>query len=154
MKKWTLITSIAALLLISVTGYVLIVEAKPDRSRSLVDCDHTNPHEVSDCFSVNVFHSPRLAHSLFGKNTVSLEQFLQSRKVMLPPSKTITSIEFQKAVHGFRNTVSGGTNKIQSSAYTYIVKSTDDFQPSFTLEIDIFKENTVYRVLRFSVRSE
>ena len=154
MKKWTLIASIAALLLISVIGYVLIVEDKPDRSRSIEECDHTNPRDVSDCFSVNVFHAPGLAYSLLGKDKGSLEQFLQSRKVMLPPGKTITSIEFQKAVHGFRNTVSGGTNEIQSSEYTYSVKSTDDVQPSLTLEIDIFKEDTVYRVLRFGVRSE
>ena len=91
--------------------------------------DHTNPREVCDYFCVNLLHAPEQAYTFFSQDheRTSLEQFLKGRKVILPKSRTITSVEFLKAEHGFTN---------------------------MTLEIDVFEKENVYYVLRYGVISE
>lgn len=107
---------------------------------------------MCDYFCVNLFLAPKQAYTLFSKDygNTTLKQFLKTRKIILPPSKTVTSIAFSKVEHGFTNMPS----ELESSVYTYKVKSKDDFQPNIILEIDVFEKENVYYVLRYGVTSE
>lgn len=114
--------------------------------------DLTKPRQVCDSFIVNLFHAPEQAFQLYSRynDGVSVEQFVEFRNMLLPAGNNITSIEFAKVEHGFTNTPSG----LQSSEYTYKVKSTDNLKPRIKLEIDVVKEENIYHILRYGVMSE
>jgi hypothetical protein len=116
------------------------------------DYDQKNPRQICDYFSVNLLHNPERAYLLCKyKKDCPLEQFIQLRNMILPTEKNITSIEFVKAEHGFTETPSG----VQSSEYTYKVRSKDDFfQSELTLQIDVAEEEKRYQIIRFAVTSE
>ena len=115
--------------------------------------DQTDPRQVCDYFAEKVLHDPETAYQLFNiqyKNGTTLKDFLQFRKYQLPSRKDVIEIEYVKEEHGFTDMPSG----IESSEYTYRIKSKDDFRPSIKLTIDTSKEENVYRILRFGVTSE
>ncbi|MCD6174453.1 MAG: hypothetical protein J7K65_01625 [Planctomycetes bacterium] len=115
--------------------------------------DQTDPRQVCDYFAEKVLHDPETVYQLFNKqykNGTTLKNFVQFREYQLPSRKDVTLIEYVKEEHGFTEMPSG----IESSEYTYRVKSKDDFQPSIKLTIDVSKEEDVYRILRYAVISE
>lgn len=160
MKKQNFIELIILVLLIGVVSFMAVrkfLPAKDDINATYATLeykekfDDTNPRQVSDFFAANIFHNPRKALELFKSDQgVSVEKLINSRNMILPKGDKIISIEFVKAEHGFTEMPSG----IQSSLYTYKVTSNDDFQPNLMLDIDVFKENNVYRVLRYVARSK
>ncbi|MFP4354992.1 MAG: hypothetical protein ACLFUJ_07675 [Phycisphaerae bacterium] len=119
------------------------------------NADRSDPRALSEFFVRAVFDSPGAAHDLLSedrKSATTKAEFRRSNRMVLPPGDTVTSIEFVKLEDGI-GTMEVDGKTVPLLSYVYRVKSTDDFQPSCRVGVEVSKQGGLYSVQGFTVRS-